>query len=465
MFAVFIDQVSPRIRYVLEELFARRLHCELTIYTDQAAYKTDSSPFKLQYVTAKIDDLPGFVVIRDNFMLEDQVNLNFTPSVGQFSLSARAQNTLNDKLLGCRSTKIDSTQINQWLEMPLPCIFTSDSSLGFDVFAMAFYSLSRYEEFQPFKSDIHGRFSYDNALESQWGNPSAPHVDIAFFHFLNAIHAEHLVTQANVVATFDIDIAFQFKGRRLKRQITSMLRFPQLLFKRMAVLFGAEDAFDSSSTVVPFVKNKNVEHRVFWLCSKRVKGVNRQVNRSYAPFQNQLRAISKEHPIGLHPSFSLLPKETWQEEKQWLETVTQQSVEHSRQHFVHVLFPDTYHELQKMNIKHDWSMGYADNIGFRAGTAYDYQWFDLSHNTATELVVHPFCIMDVTAKHYLGLNPAKAIEIGQTLKEMVFLFGGNFTFIAHNESLSQQMGWEDWLPVFEDWANPCKSIDSTDIKT
>ncbi len=460
MFAVFIDQVSPRIRYVLEELFARRLHCELTIYTDQAAYKADSSPFKIQYVTTETKDLPGFVVIRDNFMLEEQVDLYFTPTVGQFFLSPRAQNTLNNKLLDFHNLKTESNCVNQWLEKPLPCIFTSDSSLGFDVFAMAFYFLSRYEEFQPFESDNHGRFGFKNSIESQWETPSAPHVDIAFFHFLSAIHAEHLISRANVVATFDIDIAFQFKGRTLKRQIASMLRFPHLLLKRIAVLFGAEDAFDPSTTVVRFVKNKNVEHRIFWLCSKRVKGVNRQVNRNYAPFQNQLRAISKGHPIGLHPSFSLHPKETWQEEKQWLETVTEQTIEHSRQHFVHLLLPDTYHGLQKMNITDDWSMGYADNVGFRAGTAYNYQWFDLSRNSATDLVIHPFCIMDVTAKHYLGLNPDKAIELGQTLKEMVFLFGGNFTFIAHNESLSQQMGWKDWLPVFDNWANPYKSVDT-----
>lgn len=458
MFAVFIDQVSPRIRYVLEELFARRLHCALRIYTVREDFKADSSPFKIQYVTAEIDDLPGFVIIRDNLMLEEHINPTYTPSVGQFFLNPRAKNTLNNKLLDYHNLRTESNRINQWLEKPLPCIFTSDSSLGFDVFAMAFYFLSRYEEFQPFSSDIHGRFGFKNALELQWRNPCIACVDIAFFHFLSAIHAEHLITPAKVVATFDIDIAFQFKGRTLKRQIASMLRFPQLLFKRIAVLSGADDYFDPRTTVVPFVKTKNMEHRIFWLCSKRVKGLNRQVNRSYAPFIRLLHAISKEHPIGLHPSLSLNPKETWQEEKQWLESAFQQSIEHSRQHFVHLLFPNAYHELQKMGIKHDWSMGYADNIGFRAGTAYDYHWFDLSRNTATDLVIHPFCIMDVTAKNYLKHSPAEAIEIGQTLKEMVFLFGGNFTFIAHNESLSQQMGWKDWLPVFEEWANPYKSI-------
>ena len=99
-------------------------------------------------------------------------------------------------------------------------------------------------------------------------------------------------------------------------------------------------------------------------------------------------------------------------------------------------------------------MGYAENIGFRAGTACDFKWFDLSSNTATSLNIHPFCIMDVTAKNYMELNPDAAIDAGRTLKEMVFLFGGNFTFIAHNESLSERVGWEGWMPVFRSWANP-----------
>jgi hypothetical protein len=48
---------------------------------------------------------------------------------------------------------------------------------------MAFYFLSRYEEYQDFKADSFGRFGFENALESQWNYDPAPHVDIAFFHF------------------------------------------------------------------------------------------------------------------------------------------------------------------------------------------------------------------------------------------------------------------------------------------
>jgi len=48
---------------------------------------------------------------------------------------------------------------------------------------------------------------------------------------------------------------------------------------------------------------------------------------------------------------------------------------------------------------------------------------------------------------------------------MVFLFGGNFTFIAHNESLSESAGWKGWTNVFDSWAtNPLKKQRYTTLK-
>ena len=94
MFAVFIDQVSPRITYVLEELFARRLQCELKIHTVPEDFIKDNSPFKIQYVGSEQPDLPGFVVIRSDIMLEDKVNRYFDPLVSSFHLTQTGQNHL-----------------------------------------------------------------------------------------------------------------------------------------------------------------------------------------------------------------------------------------------------------------------------------------------------------------------------------------------------------------------------------
>jgi len=100
-------------------------------------------------------------------------------------------------------------------------------------------------------------------------------------------------------------------------------------------------------------------------------------------------------------------------------------------------------------------------VGFRAGTAYPFHWFDLSKNKETNLCIHPFCLMDVTAKNYMKLNQDQAIDVGQTLKELVFIFGGRFAFIVHNESLSEAEGWGGWKRVFNSWKNPKIAVTSS----
>jgi hypothetical protein len=69
--------------------------------------------------------------------------------------------------------------------------------------------------------------------------------------------------------------------------------------------------------------------------------------------------------------------------------------------------------------------------------------------------------MDVTAKNYMKLNPDEAIDVGRTLKELVFIFGGTFTFIVHNESLSEAEGWGGWKRVFNSWKNPKIAVASS----
>lgn len=454
MFAVFIDQVSPRIHYVLEELLERRLQTELKIFTETSEFIKDDSPVKIQYVVKQIEGLPGFVVIQDAIMTAASINPAFNPTVSSFNLNSNSRELL---LIKSKKTGVPDSEIQRiqhFLEGPFPCLFPNESELGFDVFAMAFYFLSRYEEYQAFDADSFGRFSYKESLEAKWAYDVAPHVDIAFYHFLCALNRVELIPNHSIIASFDIDIAYQFKGRSWRRQLASALRFPKLLWERLSVMSIGNDPFDPNRTVFSFIQNTGVQSRVFWLCSKRVKGVNRQVKRTYVPFNRAIKASAQISNIGLHPSFSMHPTSAWQEEKNWLEDLLGSTITHSRQHFVHLLFPDTYQRLIELGIQHEWSMGYADHVGFRAGTAFDFRWFDLSKNVQTSLTVHPFCIMDVAAKNYMSLSPFAAIDAGRSLKEKVFLFGGNFTFIAHNESLSERMGWEQWMPVFKSWANP-----------
>ena len=104
-----------------------------------------------------------------------------------------------------------------------------------------------------------------------------------------------------------------------------------------------------------------------------------------------------------------------------------------------------------MGIQHDWSMGYPDEIGFRAGTCFPFQWFNLKTEKTENLTIHPFQIMDVTCKNYKKLNPELSSTYYNQLKQNVEFFGGDLCFVVHNESLSHSFPWKNWSSTFEGW--------------
>ena len=93
-------------------------------------------------------------------------------------------------------------------------------------------------------------------------------------------------------------------------------------------------------------------------------------------------------------------------------------------------------------------MGYAAHTGFRAGTCTPYRFFDLDLETSTELIVHPFTMMEATLKYYMKLSPEESKAHITELVEKVRSVNGTFISLWHNETLSDKGIWEGWRDVF-----------------
>jgi hypothetical protein len=132
-----------------------------------------------------------------------------------------------------------------------------------------------------------------------------------------------------------------------------------------------------------------------------------------------------------------------------LENIIQKPVTKSRQHFLKLKFPKTYQNLLKSGITDDYTMGFASLSGFRAGTCTTFPFFDLSHNRCTEIMIHPFQVMDVTLKNYLLLSPEKAWQQIEEIMLEVKKVNGTFISLWHNESLKDTGHWLGWRKVFE----------------
>ena len=113
-------------------------------------------------------------------------------------------------------------------------------------------------------------------------------------------------------------------------------------------------------------------------------------------------------------------------------------------------FPETYRNLAERDITDDYSMGFANEIGFRAGICTPFNFYDLDNESESTLRIHPFGIMDATLNLYMKLSQDEAVARVKKIIREVKRVNGDFIFIWHNETLSDDMQWKGWRKVYEE---------------
>jgi hypothetical protein len=412
----YIPNSTPRIQFAAEELFVHRAGLSVT-YTDNAAEYISSDAFYKFYYSN--DSLPGISLFRSGFLDQTGIQDDFMPPC-------------------CRINGVF-------------CLFPDETQQQFDLLAMIFWCFSRYEEYQPFEPDKHGRFPASASFLKKQEVLEVPVCDIA----INAMFATWklpFLQRFGITPTLDIDIAFAYAGRKALRTLGGTLRNPLSLSKRLKSIVNPEADPNNSFTYIKELVENHSKTRIFWHCGSITNRYDKQVELDYRPFREAVKNMDKTVQCGLHPSFAAFSDENvLQQEKQYLENTLNRAVTESRMHYLMLSMPRTYRSLLKTGITDEYSMGYPDAPGFRAGTSQPFFWYDLVAEHTTSLKIHPFCIMEATCKHYLQHSPAEAIQAGNKIKASLRETGGDFCFIFHNESLGSQAAWNGWNRVFEAW--------------
>ena len=327
--------------------------------------------------------------------------------------------------------------------------------LDFDILSAIFLHLSRLEEYLISTRDEHDRFDTNDSILHHAAAFKYPLIDIWVQDFAKKIRDKfpNLTIKSDVFEvelTFDIDQAYAFKGKAIWRKIGGALlklkaKGIQSFLKHIKRLSSNSDPFDTYDLInsIPF------KTRYFFLMGNYGK-YDKNLPASH-PLQVQLikHLAATEAQISLHPSYaSNTDLSLLNIEKERLENILNSKIVASRQHYLKLKLPTTYNHLLNTGIKHDYTMGSFSQVGFRAATSRPFYWFDLLQMTETNLVIHPFCMMDVTLRKYLMLNTVQAKESIDEIIEIIAKYKGLFTPLWHNESLSQFDDWEAWKQVF-----------------
>lgn len=333
-----------------------------------------------------------------------------------------------------------------------------------DIFSFIFFSLTRAEEYEKEDRDNFGRFKAENSLAFKKGFLKLPYADLVRAELFERISKKWPAFQVplpvyNRQITYDIDVAWAYLHRSFFRHTYGVIRdilqgnFIAIRDRWQVLNHLKEDPFFTFSRILKIHAELGDSPVFFCLMGNKTR-IDRAVGLNSGAFKQLIRDLSSKYIIGLHPSMkSGSNTEELKKEYSQLCTYAKREIIHSRQHYLLLNFPDTYHNLIEIGVKNDHSMGYASKCGFRAGTCFPFLWFDIEKDICTELTVHPFQAMDVTFWVYGQNTEEKILSELKDIENQCRAVGGTFTFIAHNSSFSGPGTWQKWEDIYVKFLN------------
>lgn len=427
MISILVTATSPRLTYVLDWVLNERMGIAYQLFTNVDAWMS-SDGYKLAYGEEKVPQADLF--IQSNGILFDTKLVAYPP------------------------------QIQRWKHSTVIFYNQPSGKVPFDIFGAIFWMLTRYEEYVAKDKDKHYRFPAAASIAAQYNFLQQPVIDEWIMHLAKLFQRSGVVTNVSntfqFIPTYDIDIAYAYQEKSLLQNvlggIKDVLRMkPQLLSQRLGTMWRQQkDAYDNFDFLEELRTSYQLKPLYFWLLPKQNGTFDRNVDRNN---QRQLALIAqlKAHNlIGIHPSYQSHQSEALlADEISFLSNKIASSVSHSRQHYIKISWPETYRHLIQQGITDDYSMGYADANGFRAGTSQSFYWFDLLKNESTKLRVHPFCFMEATSIFYNKHQASKAYDEWERMYYALKKVNGTMITIFHNYTLGQVYPFKEWRAVYQ----------------
>lgn len=330
---------------------------------------------------------------------------------------------------------------------------------GLDLFASAFFMLTRWEEAVSSVRDVYGRFPAWASLAYREGFLHRPVVNeyadfLAYcLRYLGYAMPERY-RPARLHLSCDVDHprlwwSWADRGRTLAGSLWRRRNPCEMLWWWRHHFFRKRDPFDVFDEWMERAERRSLTWHFNFL-----GGCSENANACYSlqhPFVRRLlrRIAERGHVIGFHPSRRAnADAAVFAQELDALRRASSLPVTTGRQHYLCFSAPNTWQRWADHGMDWDSTLGYPEAEGFRCGICCDFPVFNFRTRKMLPLREKPLIAMDVTLAHYRGYTPEQALERLRTLWNATEQHGGEFVLLWHNSSWNDYF-WKDWHSTLE----------------
>lgn len=426
MITVYTDKITPRIKYIFSLLFQDVLGVKVEFTSDESIFE-DTTVALLNYSKKRVNR--GVTIIPAGLLFESDI---FEQEIYVEDLDG------------------------------LPVFFNTQgsSALPFDPFAASFYMVTRYEEYLPYIADEHGRFPPTESLAHKEGflkKPVVNHWASLVKRKIQAVYPEVEFNPPNYkfLSTIDIDNLYAYKSKGGFRTIGGFLKdlssfsFVNAYNRLLTVLGILDDPYDTTEYQASLKESLQFEAQYFVLFSSFGQ-YDRNVPFYSPKLHAAVKGINDFAPVGIHPSYKSNSSESvLEKEIKGLEKVLNIPVKRSRQHFLMLNFPNTYRHLINFGITEDYSMGFSNDLGFRAGIAHPFDFYDLEMEVKRPLKIYPFQVMEGALMYHQSIRVHKAWPYIKEMIDAVKEVNGMYVSVWHNRIFSEvEPEWKGWNDLY-----------------
>ncbi|MEQ9188481.1 MAG: hypothetical protein RLP15_12150 [Cryomorphaceae bacterium] len=404
---LFVEKRNHRLQYTVFEIFMRRMGISAVLVADIDDFEAHTGP-KLNYSTQTVSEgIPTLAPL--GILFEKRIQ----PHEIEWSVEGD-------------------------LLFPI-----QNHVLGFDPLAAIFYLLSRYEEYLPHRKDEHGRFLSEQSVLVEANCHQVPLVELyvdRLFEWLAGFYPSLKRSKSSYTpwVTLDVDQLFSMKAKGLVRSVVSTARdaLRGRLMERTSVMLGRKsDPNDIYDRVDAILQPKQLRPVFFMQVGESSRYDVNNPPHLY-DVRQRINEIALSGEIGLHPSYYSSERDgTIARELERLRQITSSGVSKSRQHFLRFILPQTFRTLAESGVTDDFSIGFHDRNGFRAGTCKPFGLFDLEKDETIQLTMYPMAWMDLVATRNFPREQDAWEELDRLLSA-VKAHGGHFVSTWHPDVMA-----------------------------